>query len=188
MDRSTGPSRPQLPGEASTKARHPGSGRIGFRPLIKLALQAVLILSVFELSACGNGPSQDAPENAASQQAVEAAGVPLVTMKHWRDSTSGERYSFLIGFVTMLELEKEWQGRDDGEILPFDKSLVASWVAGFAHRPLFEIYNELNKHLADHPGELERQVAEVMWFIFVQPRLEANPAGGASNLDEAAGQ
>lgn len=188
MDSSTGPSRPHWPGETSTKARHQGSGRIGFRPLIKLALQAVLILSVFELSACGNGSSRDAPENAASPQAVEAAGAPLVTMKHWRDSTSGERYSFLIGFITMLELEKEWQGRDDGDILPFDKSLVASWVSGFAHRPLFEIYNELNKHLADNPAELERPVAEVMWFIFVQPRLNASPAGGASTFDEAAGQ
>lgn len=185
MERSTDLSWPHLPGGPYTKARHPGLGRFGFSLLTKLALLAVLILSLFELSGCGDGSNKKASESSASQQAAEEAGVPLVTMRHWRDSTSGERYSFLIGFITMLELEKEWQGREDGGILPFDKSLAASWVTGFAHRPLSEIYNGLNKHLADHPGELERPVAEVMWFIFVQPRLNASPASEASPLEGA---
>lgn len=115
-------------------------------------------------------PTKGAEESNLSQS--ETAEVPLVTLKHWRDSTPGERYSFLIGFVTMLELEKEWQGRADGQILPFERSLVPSWVIGFADRPLTEIYNGLNKYLADNPGDLDRPVAEVMWFIYVKPRLD----------------
>jgi hypothetical protein len=100
--------------------------------------------------------------------------IPLVALKHWKDSTPGERYSFLIGFVTMLELEKECQGRDGRELLPFEQSLIGAWVRGFENRPLAEIYNGLNRYIAGNPSDLDRPVAEVMWFLFAQPRMPVN--------------
>lgn len=84
----------------------------------------------------------------------------------------------------MLELEKEWQGRVGGEILPFEKSLTSSWVSGFADRPLTELYNGLNKYISDHQSELDRPISEVMWFIFVQPRLNESGLNKESVQDE----
>lgn len=137
------------------------------------AVVFMLTVTLSLASGCSDNPppTQGAAEEANLGQ-TETAEVPLVTLQHWRDSTAGERYSFLIGFVTMLELEKEWQGRVGGRIMPFEQSLVESWTIGFANRPLSEIYNGLNQYLAAHPDELDRPVAEVMWFIYVKPRLD----------------
>ena len=128
-------------------------------------------------AACSSGSEQPTGEasrsSLAETSAQEGAGeVPLVTLRHWKESTPNERYAFLIGFVTMLELEKEWQGKDGRGLLPFDQSLINSWVEGFAYRPLTEMYNEINNHLARHPGDQDRAVAEVMWFTLVKPRLD----------------
>lgn len=125
------------------------------------------------LGACSSESGPAPTEQAAlGQPAPASEDVPLVTMRHWKESTPGERYAFIIGFVTMLELEKEWQGRDGYGLLPFERSLVGDWVEGFAHRPLSEIYNGLNAYLAAHPGDQDRPTAEVMWFTFVKPRLD----------------
>ena len=136
-----------------------------------------LALVMISAGGCSKDSSSDeslpeSPSSSASIAVPAQAGVPLVTMDHWKNSTPGERYAFLIGFVTMLELEKEWQGRDGQGILSFEESLVPSWVEGFAHRPLAEIYDGLNRHVTDYPDELERPAAEVMWFDFIEPRLK----------------
>ncbi len=123
------------------------------------------------LGACSS-EIEPAGETAAQGQGPVSEDVPLVTMRHWKESTPGERYAFLIGFVTMLELEKEWQSRDGQVFLPFERSLVGDWAEGFAHRPLREIYNGLNAYLAANPGDQDRPAAEVMWFTFVKPRLD----------------
>ena len=137
-----------------------------------LVLPGLIVLAGFLTASCSSDPP---PGDAGALSQPENRGtgeVPLVTLGHWKDSTPGERYAFLIGFVTMLELEKEWQGRVGGRIMPFEQSLVESWTIGFANRPLSEIYNGLNQYLAAHPDELDRPVAEVMWFIYVKPRLD----------------
>lgn len=174
----TGPGRAEPP--AHQDGRHIPRSRRGRT----VSPKWLLLLAFLLACGCGDGSREAAPpaEEARSAQQPAQAEVPVVTLKHWRDSTPGERYSFLIGFVTMLELEKEWQGRVGGRILPFEQSLVESWTIGFAHRPLAEIYNGLNEYLSEHPGELDRPAAEVMWFIFVQPRLKErekvpDPAG-----------
>jgi len=154
-------------------------------------LRPARLFSVFWLclllTACGSGVEEPSSENSLSRASAEHSdSVPLVTLEHWRDSSPGERYAFLIGFVTMLELEKEWQGKvNDGRLLPLKESLVASWVEGFAHRPLAEIYNGINRHLSLYPGDLKRPVAEVMWFTFVQPRLDQPPAAPKNEGESA---
>ncbi len=51
----------------------------------------------------------------------------LVKMSHWRDSRPGQRYAFLIGFMSMLDLENEWQAANENP-LSFKQSLVPSWM------------------------------------------------------------
>lgn len=141
-------------------------GRTSARVLLFVALMTLPVV----LFGCSGGGGEVPPAEPAPDEPREVS-IPLVTLQHWKDSTPGERYSFLIGFVTMLELEKEWQGQNGRELLPFDQSLVGAWVRGFENRPLAEIYNGLNRYVADKPGELNRPAAEVMWFLFAQPRM-----------------
>lgn len=133
---------------------------------------ALLLALAIGLTGCSSEPASDEKTPPAVNQELgrQSDEVPLVTLEHWRDSTPGERYAFLIGFVTMLELEKEWQGREGRSLKPFEESLVGGWAEGLGHRPLAEIYNGLNGYLTTHPGDLSRPVAEVMWFLFVRPR------------------
>lgn len=153
--------------------------KIGRAPAGVLILAALMTMAVVLYGCSTSGedlpPAETLETGPADPQTIR---VPLVTLKHWKDSTPGERYSFLIGFVTMLELEKEWQGKGGRELLPFDRSLISGWVRGFENRPLTEIYNGLNRYIADKPGDLDRPAAEVMWFLFAQPRM---PAEGADD-------
>ena len=136
------------------------------------ALIGTAFLAAMLTTACSGDQTNDETGTLSRPEPERTGQVPLVTLSHWKDSTAGERYAFLIGFVTMLELEKEWQGHGGRELLPFGESLIKSWVAGFADRPLTEIYNGINAFISAHPGDLERPVAEVMWFTFIQPRLD----------------
>jgi len=100
------------------------------------------------------------------------AVVPLVTLRHWKDSKPNERYAFLVGMVTMVEIEKEWQLKNNKKMTAKKQSLTGSWVRGFENRPLKEIYDGINNYIAANPGDLDRPVPEVMWFTFVQPRVK----------------
>ncbi len=161
--------------------------RPGFLNLWSLAR---ILLTILVLAGCSSGSEERAEKPLVQEnQAARSDSVPLVTLEHWRDSNPNERYAFLIGFVTMLELEKEWQGKvNDGRLLPMNKSLVGPWIDGFANRSLNEIYNGINRHLSQNPGDLNRPVAEVMWFSFVQPRLAPpkteEPGVNQADLDE----
>ncbi|UQZ88179.1 hypothetical protein C4J81_02715 [Deltaproteobacteria bacterium Smac51] len=92
----------------------------------------------------------------------------LVKMSHWKESTPSQRYSFLIGFITMLDLESEWQAPNP---LPFKQSLTSAWMRGLKNKSLQDIYNGLNEYMTNNPTQLDRPVAEVMWFTFVQPTM-----------------
>lgn len=105
------------------------------------------------------------------------AVVPLVTLRHWKESKPNERYAFLVGFVTMLEIEKEWQLKNGKKVLPMKQSLTGQWVTGFENVPLKEIYDGVNQHIASKPGDLDRPVAEVLWFNFVQPKRDESKRG-----------
>ena len=104
----------------------------------------------------------------ANVTGLEATSMPIVRMKHWKESTPQERYSFLVGFTTMLELEKEWQGQT---ALPLRQSLTGSWVKGLSGVKLEQIASSIDKHIMTNPDDMDRSVVEYMWFTFVQPKL-----------------
>ncbi len=95
----------------------------------------------------------------------------LVTMKDWDDSRPGQRYAFLIGFMSMLDLEHSWQTQNSKEALPFQRSLVSSWAGALKAKSLRDIYRGLNDYVDDNPDKLNQPVTEVMWFTFVQPTV-----------------
>lgn len=137
---------------------------------------AVLLLCVF-LTPVSVASAQNYAYRREVPSMDATAVVPLVTLRHWKDSKPNERYAFLVGMVTMLELEKEWQLRNGKKMLPMRQSLVGSWVNGFENCPLREIYDTINMHIAAHPGDLDMPVAEVLWFDFAQPKVNEGKGG-----------
>ncbi len=100
---------------------------------------------------------------------LQANNIPLVSLNTWKDSTEQERYGFLVGFVTMMELERQWQGQNP---LPLKLSLVQSWSKGFEGVTLKQIHDTLDEYIAANPKDLDRQVVEVLWFKFAQPKVK----------------
>lgn len=96
----------------------------------------------------------------------------LVKMSDWKDSGPRQRYAFLVGFMSMLDLENEWQAANNKTPLPFKQSLVSSWAQALESKSLQEIYRGLNRYLKENPGQLDKPVTEVMWFTFVQPTIQ----------------
>ena len=95
--------------------------------------------------------------------------APVVTLKLWSDSSEQEQYAFLAGFVSMIELEKEWQGQKS--ILALEQSMVGSWAKGMDGMTLKTIRNSVNKYVAKNPNEMDKLVLEVLWRDLVQPKL-----------------
>lgn len=128
---------------------------------------AIPVLALFVCLAAAPAPALGAAPDGAKVTAQEASQV-AVSLKTWKDSTEQERYGFLVGFMTMLELEKKWQG---DKPLPLKQSLVASWSRGLSDMSLKQIHDAINEYIAANPGDMDRQVVEVMWFKFAQPKV-----------------
>ena len=112
---------------------------------------------------------------AAAAQTGPKLSAPAVTLKVWQDSSEQEQIAFLAGFISMLELEKEWQGQK--AILPLHQSLAGSWATGLAGHKLQDIHKTVNTYIAANPGKMDKMVVEVMWYELVQPKIkESIPA------------
>lgn len=128
---------------------------------------AIPVLALFVCLAAAPAPVFGAAPDGAKATAQEASQV-AVSLKTWKDSTEQERYGFLVGFMSMLELEKKWQGEKP---LPLKQSLVPSWSRGLSDVTLKQIHDTINEYIAANPGDMDRQVVEVMWFKFAQPKV-----------------
>ena len=52
--------------------------------------------------------AEDLSQGQIKNEAV--ADTPVVTLQRWQNAEENERYAFLVGFVTMLDIEHSWQG------------------------------------------------------------------------------
>ena len=103
-------------------------------------------------------------------ESVKADQLPALRLTHWKASTVDEQNAFLFGFATMLDLEKEWQGKKP---LGIKQSLTGSWVKGLSGVTVKQMREAVDGYIAANPQDGERQVVEVLWFHFVQPKLSA---------------
>lgn len=106
-----------------------------------------------------------APQTTYSQ----ASTLPAVTVSHWRKTAEREKQAFLLGFISMLDLEKEWQG---GQLLPMKDSLIGNWSRGLNGLTISQIAQGIDEYIAANPGQPDKPVLEVMWFKFVQPTVK----------------
>jgi len=116
--------------------------------------------------------AQDKVVRAESRAAVtkkEVQNFPVVTLQHWKDSSKDARYGFLIGFISAIEMEKQWQGKKP---LKLEQSLNHSWVKGFEGVTLKDICDNIDAYIAANPDNLQLSLVEYLWYAYAQPRVD----------------
>ena len=134
-------------------------------------LLSAALLSSFVMAGPVLANEKGASQTQAQREALvhsQVTSAPVVTLKLWQDSSPNERYAFLIGFVSMLELEKEWQG---DKPVPFKQSLVHAWVKGLDGITVKDMYMDIENHIKANPTDMNRPVIQVLWDDMVQPKM-----------------
>ena len=135
-------------------------------PTKKRSILYILVLAL----GLGLATSAGAESRADQVNDIKADQTPAVRLSHWKSSSVAEQNSFLFGFVTMLGLAKEWR---QGKELPVKQSLANCWIKGFNGVTIQQMREAIDAYAAAHPEDTERQVVEVLWIGFVQPKLSA---------------
>lgn len=127
--------------------------------LLCATLTAAFFFTVF--------PATGAQQADTSNQA-QTVRIPPVTLKDWQESPKGERFAFLIGFLSFLEEERAWQG---AKALPVGKSTVGVWFKGLSDVPLRDMTATVDAYIAEHPDKMNKSVLEVLGRAYVRPNL-----------------
>jgi hypothetical protein len=128
-----------------------------------MALAAAVFFAVFVFAALPR------PAPAAEAIAgVKAVSCPAVMLEHWRNSSRDEKLSFLFGFASLLEMEKEWQGNQP---LPIKQSIIGSWIRGLDGVTLGQMSDAIDAYAARHPDQMDLSVLEVLGGIYVRPKM-----------------
>jgi hypothetical protein len=96
--------------------------------------------------------------------------MPVVTGQEWMNSSEQEKRAFLMGALTVIELEKEYAGQaetpDKGYEghTPMVASMSSGWVERLSPHTITEIMNAIDSYYRSNPGQIQRPVIEVMWF------------------------
>ena len=135
-----------------------------FSPVYLILAVAVVLGATFAV------PAGSFAEEAAGERIVnsDVSINPAVTLQRWQNAAENERYSFLIGFVSMLDIERSWQGDHPR---PYKESLIDCWYQGLKGMTYKELYTVIENYIATHPGDLELPLPQVIWFEVVQPKV-----------------
>ena len=126
------------------------------------------VASALFLSAAFISPVNSFAEGAPQIKNEDVTTSQIVTLKRWQNANEDERYSFLVGFMSMLDIEHSWQG---DKPLPYSKSLIDCWYQGLKGMTYKEVYAAIENYIATHPGDLELPLPQVIWFELVQPKV-----------------
>ena len=101
--------------------------------------------------------------------AARADDIPLVTGKHWTESTEQVKKAYLVGIANIVQVERAYQG---GNAAPDAQSLLPRLTRGMQGQTLDSVREGLDRWYASHPDQLQRPVIETMWFEIVVPGLQ----------------
>jgi len=103
--------------------------------------------------------------------AAFADEVPMVTGKHWTDSSEPQKKAYLIGIANVLQVEIAYEA---GNPPPDTQSLVPRFAKGVKGQTLDSVRERLDRWYAAHPDQMQRPVIETIWFEIVVPGLQKN--------------
>ncbi len=135
----------------------------------RLCIVAVILGAFVALPAVSAGAAPTKKEILVQQASINESLV--VRMKHWVASTQEEKSSFLLGMLTMVGLENDWQHKK-GTQMPFSHSLAGTWAKGLEGVPLGKMSQDLDTYAKEN-SDGERPVIEVLWHLYAQPHLDA---------------
>lgn len=121
----------------------------------------ILTLGLFMVCA-----SSFAQEARSTDKPVVAFKGPQ--LKDWQNASENERYSFLVGVVTMFEAEREWQSP---KMLPVRQSAIGLWAKGLMGVTFKDMHDAINAYIVENPGDMDEQVLIVLGRIYVRPAI-----------------
>lgn len=148
--------------------------RIPYRIMFCLAA-AALVLFAFPATSM-------ARKGLPAQGSVSSPPLPVITLDVWKNSTDQERRAFLMGVVTVLEMESAWQGKNS---LPIEQSIVPTWVRGLSGVTIPEMDNALNEYMLKNPKAGDRSVLMVLGRLYVRPKLSQTERDAAAKHYDA---
>jgi len=102
---------------------------------------------------------------------ARADEVPLVTGKHWTDSSEQQKKAYLLGIANLVQVEIAYQA---GNSPPDAQSLISRFARGLNGQTLDTVRAQLDRWYAAHPDQAQRPVIETIWFEIVVPGLQKN--------------
>lgn len=135
---------------------------------IRFSMLHILALGLFLAAGLPGIVSQAADLGSVSRSGT--VECPRVTLAHWKASSHDERMSFLLGFVTMLEMERFWQGNKS---LNANQSLNGMWARGLSGVTLDQMRASVDQYVVEHPDQEDMSVVGVLAKTYVQPKMTA---------------
>ncbi|MBF0481132.1 MAG: hypothetical protein HQK81_09455 [Desulfovibrionaceae bacterium] len=100
---------------------------------------------------------------------AEELDFPVVSGSQWMHSSVEEKLAYVNGMATMIELEKEAQGK--AKPAAESTGLIDGWIAGLAGLRLDEIVDKLDAYYRKHPDRADRPVVETLWHEVAVPNM-----------------
>ena len=99
---------------------------------------------------------------------ARADEIPLITGKHWTESSEQMKKAYLVGIANVLQVETAYQANNPP---PDAQSVVPRFVRGLKGQTLDSVREGLDRWYAAHPDQIQRPVIETIWFEMVVPGL-----------------
>lgn len=99
---------------------------------------------------------------------AQARDLPIATGEHWITATEREKRAFLLGFGTLLKVEREMQGENPP---PDDQTFITRLAEGLQDYTITSAMDAIDAWYADNQDQLGRPVIEVIWFELTLPNI-----------------
>lgn len=106
------------------------------------------------------------PAMAQDNTPAAAEAAKGITLQDWNDSSLNEKYSFLLGMATMVEMEKYWRAKHND-------TLVDKWAVGFADPTFKQIVEKVDAYAQANPDKMNQYLLQVLWYQIVAPKIAA---------------
>jgi hypothetical protein len=100
---------------------------------------------------------------------ARADEVPIVTGKHWTQSSEQMKRAYLIGVANIVQIDVAYQA---GNPPADNQSVIPRLAKGLKGQTLDTVREGLDNWYSAHPDQLQRPVLETVWFEMVVPGLQ----------------
>lgn len=98
-----------------------------------------------------------------------ADDIPLITGKHWTDSSEQAKKAYLVGIANLIQVDIAFH---EGKPPPDSQSIIPRFARGIKGHSLDSVRQGVDRWYATHPDQLQRPVIETIWFEMVVPGLQ----------------